>query len=307
MEFQGASVLITGGTRGIGLATARRFLELGARVTIGGLRRESVQRAAGELDAGDRLAQVVADVSHAEGCRATVAAATEAFGGVDLLFANAGNYDSVPLEEVTEEFWDRTLATHLKGLFFCVQAALPALRSSRGAVVAMASDAGVAGLRGGWAAYCAAKGGVVNLVRQLALDLAPEIRVNCIAAGPVATEHLFHDLADGSYGGIGGVDDPAKALAGTLPLRQLITPDEVADAVVFLAASGSMTSTGLSSAMAARSTVRTSAGVPAVTTLIPGTWTNQASSDWECCAAAESHPPVPVRITSGAPALPPDM
>jgi len=270
MEFQGASVLITGGTRGIGLATARRFLELGARVTIGGLRRESVQRAAGglrresvqraagglrresvqraagELDAGDRLAQVVADVSHAEGCRATVAAATEAFGGVDLLFANAGNYDSVPLEEATEELWDRTLATHLKGLFFCVQAALPALRSSRGAVVAMASDAGVAGLRGGWAAYCAAKGGVVNLVRQLALDLAPEIRVNCIAAGPVATEHLFHDLADGSYGGIGGVDDPAKALAETLPLRQLITPDEVADAVVFLAASRSMTGAALS-------------------------------------------------------------
>src|SRR6266511_615434 len=265
MEFQGASVLITGGTRGIGLATARRFLELGARVTIGGLRRESVQRAAGglrresvqraagglrresvqraagELDAGDRLAQVVADVFHTEGCRAT-----EAFGGVDRLFANAGNYDSVPLEEVTEEFWDRTLATHLKGLFFCVQAALPALRSSRGAVVAMASDAGVAGLRGGWAAYCAAKGGVVNLVRQLALDLAPEIRVNCIAAGPVATEHLFHDLADGSYGGIGGVDDPAKALAGTLPLRQLITPDEVADAVVFLAASRSMTGAALS-------------------------------------------------------------
>src|SRR6266496_2321958 len=94
MEFQGASVLITGGTRGFGLATARRFLELGARVTIGGLRRESVQRAAGglrresvqraagELDAGDRLAQVVADVSHAEGCRATVAAATEAFGEI---------------------------------------------------------------------------------------------------------------------------------------------------------------------------------------------------------------------------------
>lgn len=246
MEFQGASVLITGGTRGIGLTTARRFLELGARVTIGGLRRESVERAAGELDAGDRLARVVADVSHAEGCRATVAAATRAFGGIDVLFSNAGNYDSVPLEQVTEELWDRTLATHLKGLFFCVQAAVPALRSSRGAVVAMASDAGVAGLRGGWAAYCAAKGGVVNLVRQLAVDLAPEIRVNCIAAGPVATEHLFHDLADGSYGGIGGVDDPAKALAETLPLRQLITPDEVADAVVFLAASRSMTGAALS-------------------------------------------------------------
>ena len=245
MEFQGASVLITGGTRGIGLAAARRFLDLGARVTIGGRRGGSVEKAVAELDAGGRLGHVVADVSRAEGCRATVAAATRAFGGIDVLFANAGNYDSVPLEEVTEELWDRTLATHLKGLFFCVQAALPALRSSRGVVVAMASDAGVAGLRGGWAAYCAAMGGVVNLVRQLALDLAPEVRVNCVAAGPVGTDHLFQDLADGSYGGIGAAGDPAKALAETLPLRRLITPEEVADAVVFLAASRSMTGAAL--------------------------------------------------------------
>jgi NAD(P)-dependent dehydrogenase (short-subunit alcohol dehydrogenase family) len=245
MEFQGASILITGGTRGIGLAAARRFLDLGARVTIGGRHAETVEKAVALLDAGDRLAGVVADVSRAEGCRATVAAATGAFGGIDVLFANAGNYDSVPLDEVTEQLWDETLATHLKGLFFCVQAALPSLRSSRGAVVAMSSDAGVAGLRGGWAAYCAAKGGVVNLVRQLALDLAPEVRVNCVAAGPVATEHLFQDLADGSYGGIGAADDPAGALAETLPMRRLITPEEVADAVVFLASSRSMTGAAL--------------------------------------------------------------
>jgi NAD(P)-dependent dehydrogenase (short-subunit alcohol dehydrogenase family) len=245
VDFEGASVLITGGTRGIGLATARRFLDLGARVTIGGRRASSVERAAASLEAGDRLALVTADVSTAAGCRATVAAAARAFGGIDVLFANAGNYDSVPVEEITEELWDRTLATHLKGLFFCVQAALPALRSSRGAVVAMASDAGVAGLAGGWAAYCAAKGGVVNLVRQLALDLAPEVRVNCIAAGPVATDHLFEDLAAGTYGGIGRSDDPAKALAETLPLRRLITPEEVADAVVFVASSRSMTGAAL--------------------------------------------------------------
>jgi NAD(P)-dependent dehydrogenase (short-subunit alcohol dehydrogenase family) len=109
----------------------------------------------------------------------------------------------------------------------------------------MASDAGVAGLAGGWAAYCAAKGGVVNLVRQLALDLAPEVRVNCIAAGPVATDHLLEDLSAGTYGGIGHSDDPAKALAATLPLRRLITPEEVADAVVFVASSRSMTGAAL--------------------------------------------------------------
>jgi NAD(P)-dependent dehydrogenase (short-subunit alcohol dehydrogenase family) len=246
MTFDGKSVLITGGTRGIGLETARRFLSLGARVTIGGVQPENVARAAASLDAGDRVASVVADVSTADGCARTVGTASEAFGGIDVLFANAGNYDSVGIDDVTEEAWDRTMAIHLKGTFFCVQAALPSLRATRGVVVTMGSDAGVRGLRGGWAAYCAAKGGVVNLTRQLALDLAPDVRVNCVAPGPVATDHLFADLAADSYGGVEGADDPVRALADTLPTRKLITPGEVADAVVFLATNESLTGSVLS-------------------------------------------------------------
>ena len=209
MELEGKSVLITGGSRGIGLETARRFLSLGARVAIGGVQPENVARAVAELGGGDRVTSVVADVSTADGCARTVGAAAVAFGGLDALFANAGNYDSTGLEDVTEEQWDRTMAIDLKGTFFCVQAALPWLRAARGAVVTMGSDAGLRGLRGGWAAYCAAKGGVVNLTRQLALDLAPDVRVNCVAPGPVATEHLFADLATDTYGGVEGGDDPA--------------------------------------------------------------------------------------------------
>jgi NAD(P)-dependent dehydrogenase (short-subunit alcohol dehydrogenase family) len=245
MDLSGRSVLITGGARGIGLATARRFLSLGANVTIGGHRTESVQRAARELSA-DRLASVAADVSTVEGCGTTVAAAIEAFGGIDVLVANAGGYESAPIDEVTEDMWDRTLDTHLKGTFFCIQAALPALLAARGAVVAMASDAGLAGLRGGWAAYCAAKGGIVSLVRQLAIDLAPDVRLNCVAPGPVATEHVLQDLAASTYGGIDPNEDPEKALADTVPLGRLITPEEVADAVVFVASSASMTGSVLS-------------------------------------------------------------
>ena len=246
MELDGRSVLITGGSRGIGLETARRFLEQGARVAIGGVQPENMTRAVDALGGGDRVASVVADVSSADGCRRSVAAAVEAFGGLDVLFTNAGNYDSVGVEDVTEEAWDRTMAIHLKGTFFCVQAALPWLRAARGVVVTMGSDAGLRGLRGGWAAYCAAKGGAVNLTRQLALDLAPEVRVNCVAPGPVATEHLFADLAADTYGGVEGSDDPAKALADTLPTGKLITPEEVADAVLFLATNESLTGSVLS-------------------------------------------------------------
>jgi NAD(P)-dependent dehydrogenase (short-subunit alcohol dehydrogenase family) len=246
MELDGKAVLITGGSRGIGLEAARLFLSRGARVAIGGVQPDNVARAVDELGGGARVASVVADVSTADGCARTVAAAADAFDGLDVLFANAGNYDSAGVEDVTEDAWDRTMAVHLKGTFFCVQAALPWLRAARGAVVTMGSDAGLRGLRGGWAAYCAAKGGVVNLTRQLALDLAPEVRVNCVAPGPVATDHLFADLAADTYGGVETSGDPAKALADTLPTRKLITPAEVADAVVFLATNESLTGSVLS-------------------------------------------------------------
>jgi len=241
VNYEGKTVLVTGGSRGIGLATARWFLGLGANVTIGGRDDDRLERAAADLGEGGRVATVAADISTVEGCRATVTAAVVAFGGVDVLVTNAGGYESAPPDEVTEDLWDRTIDAHLKGTFFCIQAALPSLRASHGCVVAMVSDAGLFGLPGGWAAYCAAKGGIVNLIRQLAIDLAPDIRLNCVAPGPVGTEHVFEELAAGRYGGVDPGDDPAKALGDTVPLRRLITPEEVADAVAYVAGAESMT------------------------------------------------------------------
>lgn len=245
-DFNGKSVLITGGARGIGLATARLFISLGADVTIGALHQSSVDRAAGELRAGDRLATVAADVGTVAGARATVAAAEDAFGRIDVLFANAGGYESAPVEEMTEALWDRTIDVHLKGMFFCVQAALEGLLEARGVVVAMASDAGLAALRGGWSAYCAAMGGVVNLTRQLAVDLAPEVRVNAVAPGPVGTDHLYRDLQGGSYGGMEATTDPREAIVDSMPLRRIVAPEEVAEAVAFIVRAKSMTGTVIS-------------------------------------------------------------
>jgi 3-oxoacyl-[acyl-carrier protein] reductase len=246
MEWDGRVVLVTGGSRGIGLATAKRFLDSGASVVIAGRGEGALASAAARLGERGRVRTVAADVGTVAGCYAAVDAPVTAFGRLDVLFTNAGGYESAPLAEVTEDMWDRTVDTHLKGTFFCVQAAAAALQAARGCVVTMASDAGLLGFRGGWAAYCAAMGGVVNLTRQLAVDLAPEVRVNAVAPGPVGTEHLYTDLSAASYGGFEGTADATAAVTQTLPLRRIIEPDEVARAVCFLAGMESMTGSVLS-------------------------------------------------------------
>lgn len=246
MDIGGWSVLITGGSRGIGLTTARLFLSLGANVTIGGRDPARLEAVRERLDAREQLTTIAADVASVEGCKASVAAAADAFGRLDVLFTSAGDYRAAPIDDLDEALWNHTVDTHLKGTFFCVQAAVTMLRDSGGSVVTMASDAGLLGLRGGWAAYCAAKGGVVALTRQLAVDLAPTVRVNAVAPGPVGTEHLFEDLDAGLYGGIEADEDSVKAMVEALPLKRLITPEEVAEAVLFLASNRSMTGAVLS-------------------------------------------------------------
>jgi len=242
--FQDKVVLITGGTRGIGLATARRFLEEGASVAIVGRSQASLTSAIASLEG--KAQGCVADVAAVEGCRAAVAAALRSFGRLDVVFTCAGSYEAAPIGEVTEELWDRTMDPHAKGTFFCVQEAAPALRETQGCVITMASDAGLLGLRGGWAAYCAAMGAVVNLTRQLAIDLAPEIRVNGLAPSAVGTEHLYADLKGGVYGGLETAADPIQAVADSVPLKRIIEPGEIADAVLFLAGAKSMTGSILS-------------------------------------------------------------
>lgn len=226
------TVVVTGGSRGLGLAAARLFLEGGARVVIGARHPASLEAGLRLLDAGDRVASIASDVSTVAGCEAVAAAAVSAFGGIDVFFANAGVYATAAIEEMKEDMWDEIVDSNLKATFFCVQAALPWLRAARGVVLTMASDAGVVGVRGGCSAYGAAKAGIVNLTKQLALDLAPDVRVNCVAPGYIATDQL---LARSDAAGL------VQSLSSITPLQRIGTPEEVARAALYAIESDFMT------------------------------------------------------------------
>jgi NAD(P)-dependent dehydrogenase (short-subunit alcohol dehydrogenase family) len=147
-----------------------------------------------------------------------------------VLVNNAGIGVDARIEDTDEAFWDATLDTNLKGTFFCSRAALEALRATRGNIVNIASDAGLTGSQT-LVAYCASKGGVVNMSRAMAVELAPRVRVNCVCPGYVDTDMVRRD-------GIDKADDPAaeeQALIDFAPLKRIATPEEIAAVILFLA------------------------------------------------------------------------
>jgi NAD(P)-dependent dehydrogenase (short-subunit alcohol dehydrogenase family) len=239
LDFENKRVLVTGGTRGIGRATAEAFLEAGARVAVNGRTAGSVAAAMEALGRPERIVAAPGDVSTAGGCEAMVGKAVEALGGLDVLVNSAGVVRYAPIEEFDEAAWDQTLDINLKGAFFCVRTALPALRESHGNVVSLASDAGLIGELG-LIVYCASKGGVVNMTRAMALEFAPTVRVNCVCPGFVDTDMIRRD-------GIDLADDPAAAeqeMIDYSALKRLASPAEIATAILYLASDNARNVTG---------------------------------------------------------------
>ena len=220
MSFEEKRVLITGSTRGIGLATARCFLERGARVAITGLGAERLVAAPGCLGS--------ASASHR-----IVEAAVRGLGGLDILVNNAGVYAGGPIEEMTDETFTWLMDINVKGCFFCSQAAIPELRRNRGAIVMTASESGLSGNRES-ALYCTSKGAVVNMTRAFAHDLAPDIRVNAVCPGAVMTDML------------GAGDDPEaiRRIEEFSPMKSIALPQEIGEAICFLADPGQKFMTG---------------------------------------------------------------
>jgi NAD(P)-dependent dehydrogenase (short-subunit alcohol dehydrogenase family) len=228
MDFTGKRVLVTGGSRGIGFAIVRAFCDAGARVAVNGRTSQSVRASIEKLGSGELLICAPGDIGTVAGCELAVKTAEDAFAGLDILVNSAGIGIGRPIADCDEAMWDAHVDVNLKGTFFCCRAAIPSLRESKGNIVNIASDAGLMGLPG-LTVYCASKGGVVNMTRAMALEIAPDVRVNSVCPGYVDT-----DMIRSSSGGRADSAAAEQRMIDYAPLNRIATPAEIANAVLYL-------------------------------------------------------------------------
>jgi len=243
MRFQDEVALVTGGTSGIGRATALLFAQEGAAVAITGRDQGRGEAVVDEIvRTGGQAIFVAADVRRAEDCERSVRATLAALGRLDVLFNNAGVYVANDAVACTEEEWDAQVDTSLKGAWLMSRSALPhMIARGSGAIVNCSSGWGlVGGARG--VAYCAAKGGMVVMTKAMALDHGPQgIRVNAVCPGDTETPMEHEDARDQ---GLAWDEFVANAVEGRA-IARMGQPEEVARAVLFLASEEAAFITGV--------------------------------------------------------------
>lgn len=226
-KFDNKVVVVTGGTSGIGLATAKKFASEGAYVFVTGRRQEELDKAVKAI--GPRATGVRADMSKLADIDRLYDAVQQSHPQIDVLYANAGGGSMLPLGAITEEHFDATFGTNVKGLVFTVQKALPLLRDGA-SVVQTGSVVGSTGTAA-FSIYSASKAAVRNLARSWTLDLKERgIRVNVVSPGPIRTPGLV-ELAGNDAAQQQGLLD---YMASQVPLGRVGEVDEIADAVLFL-------------------------------------------------------------------------
>jgi NAD(P)-dependent dehydrogenase (short-subunit alcohol dehydrogenase family) len=231
----GKHALVTGGSRGIGLACARALLLRGARVTLAGRDFATLSDAMQELRPLGEVAMETLDVADEDSVRAGFGSAVQRFGRIDILVNNAGQARPAPFLKTDTEHWQQMLAVNLSGVFHCCQAALPGmLEAGWGRIVNVASTAGLTGYRY-VSGYVAAKHGVVGLTRALALEVAAKgVTVNAVCPGYTETD-IVKDAIANIMAKTGRSEEEARAeLAAGNPQKRLVQCEEVANAVAWL-------------------------------------------------------------------------
>lgn len=235
--FQGKVAVITGASRGVGRAVALRLAEAGANVVVNFLKEEQKANNTVALckEKGADAIAVQGDVSIWSDAQTLAQKALEKFGRIDLLVLNAGVWEGSPIEEMSEETWNKVLNTNLKAAWAMTKACVPAMKKqASGAIVLVSSTAGQRG-EANFSNYAASKGGQISFTKALATELAPRIRVNCVAPGWIETAMVRPVFEDAEY---------KNSVINSIPLKRMAMTDDIALSICFLLSDWSRHITG---------------------------------------------------------------
>jgi NAD(P)-dependent dehydrogenase (short-subunit alcohol dehydrogenase family) len=237
-EFAGQTAIVTGSSRGIGLAVATMLAKRGADLVLVARDPARLEAAAARIatESGCRAIIIAGDLADPFTAQAAVTAAQAEFGRLDILANIAGWYPTARVEETSDRDFRTTIDSNLTATFAMCRAALPMLRATKGAIVNKSSTAARFPTPG-LSAYSAAKAAIEAFSRSLAAEVAPDVRVNVLSAGPTRTESVRELMESDTTGAVG-------AVTANLPLGRLAEPEEIAEAFVFLASSRAAVITG---------------------------------------------------------------
>lgn len=229
-DFSARRVLVTGGTSGMGEATALAFAEAGAAVVISGRSQQKAEVIiAAAKDFNGSIAFIAGDISDSQRCAEIVSETVALLGGLDIVVNSAGVIYHATAEETSDQQWLQTMNVNVNGMFYICRAAIPQLRSSRGTIINIASDAALSGSYH-LTAYCASKGAVLQMTRAMALDYAREgIRILPICPGDVDTPMLRGEFRDRGLDAETGLRESAEGV----PLNRVCSAEEVAHMVLY--------------------------------------------------------------------------